>query len=146
MIEPGQPFDCPQPITITKRAVETLLGFAREVYPEEASGVLGGNGSQITHAFLIPNGASDKLTRFSWKPEDFLKGLQQIKEHDLEWLGVFHSHPTSSSRPSRTDIDNWHYHSLSYWIVSLENKEEPILSLYRFLHGSFVEQDYRVVE
>ncbi len=145
----GNPFPSShEPILIEKNVIDHIYSHMLDVFPEEGSGMLGGTGNRITLFIPVRNGAtpSNRETTFFWKPEDFLEGLHHLEKEGAEWLGVVHSHPSSAAIPSVTDRKNWHYHQLSYWILSLKEKEKPVLRMYRFCDGGFDEQGYHVTK
>lgn len=52
--------------------------------------------------------------------EDELKELYQ-KGQDFQALGVYHTHPRNSPRPSTSDIAGWpKRHGIHYWIITRE--------------------------
>ena len=93
------------------------------VYPEEGCGVmLGGEHDghrQVTRIVAFENQREDsRHNRYVISPEQFLAAEYQGREHGLDVLGFFHSHPDHPARPSAFDLEHaWPYYS--YLIVSV---------------------------
>lgn len=136
MIQFGKPFASGQPLSVTREVTEQMITHSRGTFPQEATGILGGHGQQITQVIPVPN-RTRKLDTFHWEAVDFFSALHELRLLDLEWGGVFHSHPRTSSIPSMNDQKNWHYPDLSYWICSLVEWEKPEITLFRWQGGRF---------
>jgi proteasome lid subunit RPN8/RPN11 len=79
-----------------------LEDHAETEAPNEACGLIAFRGG-IAERFLPADNAAASPYRFELRPRD---PLDFFLEDDGYELAVFHSHPTDSARPSRTDIAN----------------------------------------
>ncbi len=92
-------------------------------YPEEGCGVmLGGEHHglrEVTRIVAFENQREDsRHNRYVISPEQFLAAEREGREHGLDVLGFFHSHPDHPARPSAFDLEHaWPYYS--YLIVSV---------------------------
>jgi proteasome lid subunit RPN8/RPN11 len=74
---------------------------------------------------LINAAASPK--EFASEPHSMLAAHKEMRKEDLEMLGIYHSHPTTSPVPSRTDLErNTHGGGVVNLIVSLETEVPEI--------------------
>ncbi|MBC8121645.1 MAG: M67 family metallopeptidase [Gemmatimonadaceae bacterium] len=108
-------------------------------YPDECCGLLLGRfGTSPTseeHKILIEvwpvtndwegagefglNDGQTARRRFLISPEDYLSGERHARQHGLEVIGTYHSHPDHPARPSEFDRGNaWPVYS--YIIVSIQ--------------------------
>lgn len=71
--------------------------------PLEACGLLAGKEDRVEKVLLIRNQAQS-LTRFVMDPYEQLQAFTWIDSHELDLLGIFHSHPAGPETASITDI------------------------------------------
>lgn len=141
----GEPFAFKDnKLSLTRKVHKRLLAEAQEAFPYEYSALLIGNGATITDHIPM-TGSSMDLHAFSWDGPAFLRALAFIREANMQWLGVLHTHPQTPPVPSQSDRDGWHYPSLSYWIVSLAGTE-PLWRVYQWQDGIFLQRSYTITE
>ncbi|WP_409175611.1 M67 family metallopeptidase [Brevibacillus fortis] len=144
----GEPFAIKDnKIFLPKKVAKRLLAEAQEAFPYEYSALLAGRGATITACVPMP--VSPDKHVFGWDGKTFLQALQHIRKHNLQWLGVLHTHPHTPPIPSARDIAGWHYPTLSYWIVGLA-AAQPEWRVYQWVQdgnsGSFEARDYTLTE
>ncbi len=78
--------------------------------PEEACGLLAGNGELVHEVLQVPNQLRSR-TRFRMDPVEQLRAFNWIEAHGLDLIGIYHSHPAGpesgspgNPAPSPTDI------------------------------------------
>lgn len=92
-------------------------------YPYECCGLLlgrfGEDGKVVHETYPISNAREEsaKRNRFLITPEELMKGERYAREHDLEVVGFYHSHPDSPAVPSKYDLEHA-WPTYSYIIVS----------------------------
>ena len=91
---------------------------ARQI-PLEACGLLAGKNDQVEKVLLVRNQAQSPV-RYVMDPYEQLKAFRWIESHDLDLLGIFHSHPTGPETASATDIAEAAY-EVVYLIWSLSD-------------------------
>jgi proteasome lid subunit RPN8/RPN11 len=95
-------------VTLRARDLERILEHARAGYPYEVCGVLlgrlGSAPARIEAVREVENRERESpRTRYVIAPEDLLQVDRQARQHGLEVLGYYHSHPDHPARPSETD-------------------------------------------
>jgi proteasome lid subunit RPN8/RPN11 len=95
-------------IRIETRTEEILVADGRHTYPDECCGFLFGKERDalrtITDILVVDNSkAGDKRRRFEISAKDYLRAERYAAEHDLELLGIYHSHPDHPPVPSEHD-------------------------------------------
>ncbi|MCY4464310.1 MAG: M67 family metallopeptidase [Chloroflexi bacterium] len=115
---------------IAYSAARTIVEHAAARSPREACGLLAGKGALISLALPVANAAAMPEQEFALAPDEQLRGLKEIDERGLDWLGVYHSHPVSPPIPSQSDRSGAVDSALLQLIVSLENPK-PRLKLWR---------------
>lgn len=117
-------------VTISYVVARQIADHARADAPNEACGILAGTREQISRAIPLQNAADSPEARFRLDPNAELEALKTIDAAGLDWIGVYHSHPTAPPIPSPADIESAVDSSLLQLIVSLED-DKPKLKLWR---------------
>ena len=142
----GEPFAFKNTkLSLDRKVANKLLIEAQEALPYEYSALLCGQEATITDHIAMPTTTQDMHT-FGWDGPSFIQALRSIREFNLQWLGVLHTHPHAPPIPSRRDAAGWHYPALSYWIVGMETPATPSWRVYQWQNGSFVERAYRIID
>jgi proteasome lid subunit RPN8/RPN11 len=117
-------------ITLTKQQFEQLVDYATGKLPNEACGLIAGikSGDKkvVAKIYFLPN---EDLSpeHYTISPAEQLKAIKDMRANNLELLGNWHSHPDTPSRMSYEDIALAHDPKASYLILSLQNRQVPIL-------------------
>lgn len=95
-------------VIIQPHVEKLMLQDALQAFPDECCGFLFGyeNGDEriLTDIQVVVNAKEgDKRRRFEITPRDYLKAEQYAFDHDLNLLGVYHSHPNHPAVPSEHD-------------------------------------------
>ncbi|MCY4539462.1 MAG: M67 family metallopeptidase [Chloroflexi bacterium] len=117
-------------IRIPHGVARAIVDDARAQVPNEACGLIAGDGKTIQSAIPLSNVASSKRSSFSFAPNEQLGALKRLDAKNLVWMGVYHSHPDSAAIPSMADVEGVGDHGLLQLIVSLKNSK-PELQLWR---------------
>ena len=99
-----------------KQWVEMHTHVASQI-PLEACGLLAGKNDRVEKVLPVRNQAQSPV-RYVMDPYEQLKAFSWIESHDLDLLGIFHSHPTGPETASVTDIAEAAY-KVVYLIWSL---------------------------
>jgi desampylase len=106
---------------ITKSVLEQIERLAREGFPHEICGFIGGamlgTGSVVRPA---QNVARARKVEYNIAPEETLATLLAFELSGLKITGVYHSHPNYPPRPSGTDLALADLPDACYLITSVE--------------------------
>jgi proteasome lid subunit RPN8/RPN11 len=111
-------------LKVSEELSSGIRAHGMETYPHECCGALlgrdGEDGREVLALVPLTNRRDDSSrNRFSITPEDVRQAEQNAKEHGLELIGWYHSHPDSPARPSEYDREHaWPWYS--YIIVRSE--------------------------
>lgn len=118
---------------LRRKDYDIILNHAVKGLPNEACGLIAGKVSgedkHIEKVYLLTN-ADESNEHFSMDPKEQLAAVKDIRENGLSLLGNFHSHPESPARPSEEDKRLAFDTKAEYLILSLLNREEPILKAF----------------
>ncbi len=112
-------------ILIETQAKKIMYGDAGKAFPDECCGFMFGSENEegvriVSIALPVDNSSlQNKKRRFEISPRDYLKAENYALEHDLQLLGVYHSHPDHPAIPSEHDrvaAQPW----FSYVIISVQ--------------------------
>jgi len=104
-----------------------MCADARQSFPDECCGFFFGRElgevRVITKTLMVNNSKEgDKRRRFEIAPTDYMSAERFADEHQLQLLGVYHSHPNHPAVPSEHDrVAAQPY--FSYIIISVKENE-----------------------
>ena len=110
-------------IAIAEQQLTEIREHGIRDYPYECCGLLLGrfdvNGKVVSETYPISNAREEsaKRNRFLITPEELMRGERYAREHNLEVVGFYHSHPDSPAVPSQYDLEHA-WPTYSYIIVS----------------------------
>lgn len=126
-------------VKLTKSDFERIVSYARSKLPEEACGLLAGrigeDGSRVVERVFLMENSDHSNEHFTIEPQAQLQAILEIRKEGLTLLGNWHSHPETPSRPSQEDIRLACDPQASYLILSLMEKENPVLRSFRVQKG-----------
>ena len=135
-------------IKISKSDYQKILAHAESCLPEEACGLIAGelsdSGKIIKKVYLLTN-IDHSNEHFSLDPKEQLAAVKDMRAKGLTPLGNWHSHPESPSRPSEEDKRLAYDSSASYLILSLMNRESPVLNSFK-ISGDTAENEGLIIE
>ena len=135
-------------LTLPRSEYEKLLAHARANLPEEACGLIAGTqdetGKQIKKVFLLTN-TDHSNEHFTIDPKEHLAAIKEMRAAGLVPLGNWHSHPESPSRPSEEDKRLAYDSKASYMILSLMDRENPVLNSFH-IEGTDAEKELLQIE
>jgi proteasome lid subunit RPN8/RPN11 len=110
-------------IAIGEKQLTEIREHGIRDYPYECCGLLLGRYTTdrkfVSETYPISNAREEsaKRNRFLITPDELLRGERYAREHDLEVVGFYHSHPDSPAVPSQYDLEHA-WPTYSYIIVS----------------------------
>ncbi len=114
-------------IRIDSEAWAAMVSHARRTYPNECCGAMLGsiqNGDKSVRVAMPLRNAFEgaQATRYELRPEDLLAADRAAREHGMDLVGIYHSHPDCDAYFSATDLKNscpWY----SFVVLSVRNGE-----------------------
>lgn len=98
----------------------SMKAHIQDCLPEEACGLLVGEGSSVTEAFPIENTLHSPVS-FRMDPVEQYRVLLWQEQHEQDLLCIYHSHPAGPDHPSVRDMREFAYPGSPYIIWSLKN-------------------------
>ena len=107
-----------------------MIEHVRDWFPMEGCGLLAMRGDRVTRIYPGTNLANSP-TFYEMDPKQVLDAMRDIDERGDRLGAIFHSHPSSESWPSPTDLELIFDPNVSMIIISLA-EEEPVVRAFRY--------------
>jgi proteasome lid subunit RPN8/RPN11 len=126
---------------------DRLRAWAGAGYPHECCGLLLGRAAdgvvRVEEVVQARNAhAERRRDRYEIDPEDFMRADARSREHGLEIVGIWHTHPDHPARPSETDRESA-WAGWSYLILSVGAEGVRTMRSWRLDGSDFVEEALR---
>jgi proteasome lid subunit RPN8/RPN11 len=130
-------------IELDRGFFDEIVAHAREEAPNEACGLISGKESRPVAVHRMRN-ADESPTTYRLDPQEQLRVFDEIEDEGLELFAIYHSHTHTDAYPSPTDRRQAFYPEARYLIVSLEDRDAPVLRGFRIVSGEVTEEEVRV--
>jgi desampylase len=132
-------------IQVLSAACAVVLERGRHEPERECCGLLAGRGGIVTHAFPAKNVAANPAIGYEIDPRETVRLMREFRERQLEFLGIYHSHPNGKNEPSARDIELAYYSEAIYFIVSpMADAPKPVRA-FSIRDGRVMELEIEVV-
>lgn len=128
---------------LTKKIYDEILAHMRAGYPNEACGLLAGEGPSSVF-YPMKNEDASPISYFM-DPKEQLTAFKKMRERGVELSGIVHSHVASEAYPSQKDMRLAFYPDASYLIVSLADRERPVLRSFKIREERITEEEVVLV-
>lgn len=116
-----------------------LIEYSKKALPYEACGILAGRGNMVEKVYPMTN-ADKSAQSFFMDSKEQIKVMKDMRNSGLDFVGIYHSHPETEARPSAHDIELAYYPDVSYVIVSLKDKDNPVTRSFKIKQGEISEE------
>jgi proteasome lid subunit RPN8/RPN11 len=107
--------------------------------PNEACGLLAGNG-RVEHFYPMTNADRSPMT-YRLDPREQIRVFNEIEDRGWELAGIFHSHTHTEAYPSPTDRAQAFYPEAFHVLVSLADREAPVVRGFTIRDGEVQERE-----
>jgi proteasome lid subunit RPN8/RPN11 len=123
---------------LSRSALAQMLKSAREDSMHESCGLVAGRDGLITNVFAARN-ALASATAYEIAPPELFTLIREIRAQNLQFLGIYHSHPNTENIPSPTDIERAYYPDAAYFIISPKPDAPKPVRAFRIREGNVTE-------
>lgn len=135
-------------IIIKQADVDQMIAHARVNLPEEACGLIAGRDEDgvryVEKVYLLTN-IDHTNEHFTTDPREQLAATKDMRRNGLRPLGNWHSHPESPARSSQEDIRLAYDSKATYMILSLMDRENPVLKAFHVENGISTAEDLEIL-
>jgi proteasome lid subunit RPN8/RPN11 len=121
-------------ISVPQHIIDGIVEQAFAGLPEEVCGLLAGRENEIVERFPVTN-IDHSPEHFSFDPKEQFQVLRQARSRGLQIVANYHSHPETPARPSDEDIRLAYDPNIIYFILSLQNRKQPVLKAFSIKNG-----------
>jgi len=129
---------------IEKRYIDDMIAHAREEAPNECCGFLAGKDGRVLQFYRGTN-AEQSRYRYEVDSDELYRIHRECEERGWEFVGIYHSHPSTEAYPSPTDVRRASWPEALYFVVSLRDSESPTVRAYRIVDGQVSEEELEIV-
>ena len=126
-------------LRIDKRFADEMVAHSMEEDPNECCGLLAGKDGRVMKLYRITN-AQKSPYRYSMDGKELLVAYREVEDHGWEIQVIYHSHTHSPAYPSATDVRLATWPDAHYLVLSLENRQDPDIRIFRILDGAVTEE------
>jgi proteasome lid subunit RPN8/RPN11 len=112
----------PTKLRFSAEHIQILISSAEKRIPQEACGLLAGNGRETLKIFPITNISPDDTT-FRMDEKELVAAFHRIDDLNLQVTGTYHSHPFSAPLPSAADISECNFPDIPQIIIGKYNDD-----------------------
>lgn len=137
-------------LRLPKAMVDEMVAHAIAELPNECCGIVAGKDGVATKLYRTRNAEASPF-RYNIDPRDILRVERELDEQGWQVLVIYHSHVASEAYPSPTDVrlSQWQgsdppmdlYPGAYYVLVSLKDRQNPIVRAFRITGGEVTEVD-----
>lgn len=131
-------------LQITKSDYQKILDYATEGLPNEACGLIAGvveNDVKVVKEVYLLTNVDASNEHFSMDPKEQFAAIKDMRSKGYQQFGNWHSHPESPSRPSEEDKRLAYDSAADYLILSLQDRENPVLNAFRIVNRMEVSKE-----
>lgn len=128
---------------LEQRFADEMIAHAQQDDPNECCGILAGADGQVAQLYRTVN-AEGSPFRYTIEPKDLLRVYREIEAKGWDVVGIYHSHTHTQAYPSATDVKLAAWPGALYFIVSLMDKNRPLIRAFRIDDGRIEEQELQL--
>jgi len=125
-------------------------GFIKEIveqglreFPNECCGVIAAADGVPVKVFPMKNADASPVT-YRLDGNEQLQVFDEIEEQGWELWAIYHSHTHSEAYPSETDVKLAFYPEARYIVVSLTDREDPVIRSFLITDGEVTEEELTI--
>jgi len=130
-------------LVIPKELLSEMLAHCKEIFPNEACGILAGKGNVVQRIYKMTNIEKSGVS-YMMDPGEQFTVMKEMRENGLEMTAIYHSHPEASAYPSAKDISLAFYPDSLYVIASLID-EAPAVKAFEIKDGTIREAEILII-
>jgi [CysO sulfur-carrier protein]-S-L-cysteine hydrolase len=109
-------------------------------FPNECCGVIAGREGVALKVIPMKNADASPVT-YRLDGKEQLQVFDAMDDESLELWAIYHSHTHSEAFPSETDVRLAFYPDARYLVLSLADREQPVLRSFSIRDGEVVEEE-----
>ncbi|GIU97058.1 MAG: CysO-cysteine peptidase [Actinomycetota bacterium] len=113
-------------------------------FPNECCGLIAANGDgRPVKVFPMRNADASPVT-YRLDGREQLRAFEEMEANDWELWAIYHSHTHSEAYPSETDVRLAFYPEARYIVLSLADRERPVVRSFFIRDGEVQEEELTI--
>jgi proteasome lid subunit RPN8/RPN11 len=112
-------------------------------FPNECCGLVAATDGVPVKVFTMRNLDASPVS-YRLDPTEQLRVFERMDDEGWDLWGIYHSHTHSEAYPSETDRKLAFYPDSLYLVLSLQDRQEPVLRAFRIVDGEITEEELTV--
>ena len=129
-------------LTLPQAFIDEMIAHALEDAPNECCGIIAGQDGRAVKLFRAQNSEASPY-RYNVDPRELFRIYRECDENGWEFMVIYHSHTASEAYPSATDVRLAFWPETFYVLVSLMDRENPVVRAFRIEDGRVSEEELR---
>jgi proteasome lid subunit RPN8/RPN11 len=131
-------------VRIPKTIFQEMLNHAKREWPLECCGILGGTDKTVQKSFELRN-TEESSVLYSMSPREQMKVFEEMEKESMKMVAIYHSHPHTIPFPSETDVKLTFYPDVSSVIISLKEKDNPVMKAFQISEEAIYLEEIEVI-
>jgi [CysO sulfur-carrier protein]-S-L-cysteine hydrolase len=123
--------------------VKEIVEQGLREFPNECCGVIAGAAGAPVKVFAMKNADASPVT-YRLDGKEQLQVFDQMDEEGWDLWAIYHSHTHSEAYPSETDRRLAFYPDARYLLLSLADRDEPVIRSFFIRDGDAVEEELKI--
>ncbi len=120
--------------------VKEIIAQGLREFPNECCGLIAAEAGTPVKVFPMKNADASPVT-YRLDGKEQLRVFEEMDEQGWELWGIYHSHTHSEAYPSETDIKLAFYPEARYLLLSLQDRQQPVLRSFWITDGEVTEEE-----
>jgi proteasome lid subunit RPN8/RPN11 len=120
--------------------VKEIVEQGLREFPNECCGVIASEGGEPVKVFPMTNADASPVS-YRLDGREQLRVFDELDERGWDLWAIYHSHTHSEAYPSETDVRLAFYPDARYLLVSLTDRQEPVLRSFFIVEGEISEEE-----
>jgi proteasome lid subunit RPN8/RPN11 len=120
--------------------VKEIVEQGLREFPNECCGVIASEAGSPVKVYPMANADASPVT-YRLDGREQLRVFEELDERGWDLWAIYHSHTHSEAYPSETDVRLAFYPDARYLLLSLLDREEPVLRSFSILDGEITEEE-----
>ncbi|MDO8613500.1 MAG: M67 family metallopeptidase [Dehalococcoidia bacterium] len=121
-------------LSLPQAFIDEMIAHALEDAPNECCGIIAGQDGRAVKLFRAQNSEASPY-RYNVDPKELFRIYRECDENGWEFIVIYHSHTASEAYPSATDVRLAFWPETYYVLVSLMDRENPVVRAFRIEDG-----------
>lgn len=120
---------------LPRALAEELVAHALADLPNECCGMIAGAGDEARRVHRASNSEGSPFM-YVMDGREQMRIMDEIEDAGDDLVAIYHSHTRSAAYPSRTDVELAFFPDTLYLIVSIADRDAPVIRAFRLSRGA----------